>query len=156
MGLLQGVLFGLLFNSANDTTADSGGTGALVAGVLLVVAVLLLVSAVRQLIADDDPDAPPPKWMTMTATMRPLRAFLVGVGVLAVGTKFWVFTLTGVGAISDADLSRGASIGIFVLLWSLCSRYIYWSSAPLSSRRSVQRSCSTARQSGCACTVGSS
>lgn len=114
--LLQGALFGFVFDSADDTSTEGGGgTSPVVAGVLLVVAVLLLVTAVRQLLSEDDPDAPPPKWMTMTASMRPAKAFLLGFGVLAIGVKFWVFTLTAIGAIGDADLSRTGAITTFVV-----------------------------------------
>ena len=114
--LAQGVLFGLVFSGGSSTTADSsGGPGPVVSGLLLVLAVLFYVMAVRQVTAKDDPDAPPPRWMTMTETMGPTKAFLIGAGLLGIGVKFWVFTLGAVGAIADAGLGSAASIGLFLL-----------------------------------------
>lgn len=114
--LFQGVGFGFVFSSSDDVAADgSSGTGPVVSGVLLVLAVALYTTAIKQILYDEDPDAPPPKWMTMTASMGMGRGFLFGVGVLAIGAKFWVFTLGAAGDVSDADLSRGAGIGALIL-----------------------------------------
>lgn len=116
--LLQGVLFGFVFTSADDTTTTTDGasdSGSVVSGLLLVLAVVLYVTAIKQILHDEDPDAPPPTWMTMTESVGPGKAFLLGAGVLLVGAKFWVFTLSAVGAIDAENLSQGASIGTFVL-----------------------------------------
>lgn len=86
---------------------------------LLIVAVLFLVTAVRQFLGEDDPDEPPPKWMVMVDGITPLKAFLIGAGLLVVGAKFWVFTLSALAAIGDADLGQpGATISflLFVVL----------------------------------------
>lgn len=112
--LAQGVLFGLVLTGSSTQPSDGGGPGPFASGILLVLAFLLYALALRQATADDDPDAPPPRWMTMTEGMGPRRPFLVGAGVLAIGPKFWVFTLAAVGAISDADLGCAAGITIFL------------------------------------------
>jgi hypothetical protein len=108
--LAQGVLFGVILSSS-DVEATSQGSSAITSTLLVVVAVLFLVMALRKLLADDDPDAPPPRWMQATASMTPGKAFLFGAGLLAIGAKFWVFTLSAIAAIGEADLGRAASIG---------------------------------------------
>jgi threonine/homoserine/homoserine lactone efflux protein len=113
--LVQGVLFGAVFTMSDQTATDGESTSPIVSTVLLVIAVLLYVTAARSAMSDDDPDAPPPKWMSMTATLTPGKAFLMGAGYLLIAPKFWVFTLTAVGAISDAELSVSSSILAFVV-----------------------------------------
>ena len=111
----QGIAFGLVLSSSEDGAATSQGSSAIASILLVVVAVLLLVTALRQLLAGDDPDAAPPKWLEAAASMAPGKAFLLGAGLLAIGAKFWVFTLGAIAAIDEADLSRSASILAFVV-----------------------------------------
>lgn len=118
--LAQGILFGLVFSSDRALAEETGARpGPVLSTLLLVLAVLFLVMAVRQLLVDIDPDAPPPRWMAMTETMAPTKAFLIGTGLMLVGVKFWVFTLSAVGAIGAAELSRGASIVTFLVFVAL-------------------------------------
>ena len=117
--LVQGLLFGLVFQSSDEATSDSSGSGPVLSTILLVLAVLFYVTALKHLLRHDDADAPPPKWMTMTASMKPGKAFLIGAGYIAVSAKFWVFTLGAVGAIGDADLGRARSILDFLLFVAL-------------------------------------
>ena len=42
---------------------------------------------------EPDPDAPPPKWLTMLEGLTPLRALLLGFGFILIAIKLWVFTL---------------------------------------------------------------
>jgi hypothetical protein len=112
--LLQGLLFGLVFSSSDESGTGAADQGVVVSTVLLVMALLFYVTAARQVLGDDDPDAPPPRWMTMTASMTPGKAFLVGAGYLVIAAKFWVFTLGAVGAIAEADLGRSASVATFL------------------------------------------
>lgn len=76
--LLQGLFFRLVFSSSGQTAEPAGGPGPVVSALLLVMAVVFYVTALRQILAHDDEDAPPPKWMAMTASMTPGRAFLIG------------------------------------------------------------------------------
>ena len=118
--LAQGILFGLVFSSDRALAEETGARpGPVLSTLLLVLAVLFLVMAARQLLVDIDPDAPPPRWMAMTETMAPAKAFLIGTGLMLVGVKFWVFTLSAVGAIGAAELSRGASIVTFLVFVAL-------------------------------------
>ena len=111
--LAQGALFGLVFTGAGSGSAE--GTGLFEAGLLLVIAILLLTAAVRSLLGGSDEDDPPPKWMKLTASATPGRAFLLGAGFVAVAAKLWVFTLGAIGAIEEAALGRWASIAVFLL-----------------------------------------
>jgi len=107
------VLFGLVIaNDGADGTA--GGPGLIVSTLLLVVGVLFVLTALKALLHEEDSDAPPPKWLTMTETMTPLRAGLFGAGLIAVGAKFWVLTLSAIAVISAADLGRSSSVLTFL------------------------------------------
>jgi Sap, sulfolipid-1-addressing protein len=112
--LAQGVVFGLILSSS-EVESTSQGSAAIASTLLVVVAVLLLVMALRQLLADDDPDATPPRWMQATASMTPGPAFLLGAGLLAISAKFWVFTLSAIAAIGEADLGRSGSVAAFLV-----------------------------------------
>ena len=117
--LVQGLLFGLVFTASDQVTSENGGSSPVVSTILLVLAVLFYVTALKQILKHEDSDAPPPKWMTMTASMTPGKAYVIGAGYLAVSAKFWVFTLGAVGAIGDADLGRTSSILNFLLFVAL-------------------------------------
>lgn len=113
--LAQGALFGLVFAGVGAESETGDGIGFVEAGLLLVIAVLLLTTAVRTLLGGSDEDDPPPRWMKLTASATPGRAFLLGAGFVAVAAKLWVFTLGAIGAIEEAALGRVASIAVFLL-----------------------------------------
>jgi hypothetical protein len=119
--LAQGLVFGLLLGSGSESGSGSSsdGPGTALSLLLLVLAILFYVSAARQVMKHPDEDAPPPKWMTMIDGLRPGRAFLLGVGLLAIGAKFWVFTLGAIAVIGDAGLSLEASILVFLVFVAL-------------------------------------
>jgi Sap, sulfolipid-1-addressing protein len=113
--LAQGVIFGLVLSSGEETSGTSDGQGAVVSTILLAAAVLFLVTAFRQAFLDEDPDAPPPRWLALTESITSLRAFLLGAGMLLISVKLWVFTLSAIAAIADADLGRSESIVTYVV-----------------------------------------
>ena len=114
--LVQGLVFGLLLGArSDDAGGGDGGSSVLVSVVLLVLAILFYVVAARQLLKHPDDDAPPPKWMAMLDGVAPGRAFLLGVGLVAISAKFWVFTLGAIAAIGDAGLGLSGSIAAFLL-----------------------------------------
>jgi len=80
-----------------------------------VLAIVFYVSAGKQLMKHPDEDAPPPKWMAMIDDMQPGRAYGLGVGLLAIGAKPWVFTLGAIAAIGEAGLDQGAAIHTFLV-----------------------------------------
>ena len=114
--LLQGLIFGLILtNSAASSTQESSGKSPIVSTLLLVLGILLLITAYKQWRKDDDPDAPPPKWLTMIDRISPLKAFGLGFGLLLIGGKFWVFTLGAIGLISQAHLGQPSSTVAYLL-----------------------------------------
>lgn len=112
--LLQGAVFGLAIggSAAGD---DPATASTLRSALLLVVAILLLVMAVKKLVTDEDPDAPPPAWLTRVGSLTPGRAFLTGAGLLVIAPKFWVFTLGAIAAIEEAGLAWSAAAATFLL-----------------------------------------
>jgi threonine/homoserine/homoserine lactone efflux protein len=114
--LLQGLVFGLILaDSAADTAEDYGGKSPIVLTLLLVLGILLLISAYRKWRKEDDPDDPPPKWLTMVDSFSPLKAFTIGFGLLLIGPKFWVFTLGAIGVIGEAQLEQPSSTFAYLL-----------------------------------------
>ena len=117
--LSQGVLFGFVLSESGADSVASGSPGVVASGLLLVFAVLFYVTALRMALADDDADAPPPKWMSKAESMSPMGAFGAAAGYVAISLKFWVFTLGAIGAISDAHLGRVTSVLTFVAFVAL-------------------------------------
>lgn len=111
--LVQGVLFGLVFNNT-DTSGGENDARTITAVLLLVVAILMLITAARQFLADDDPDAPPPKWMKLLDSLTPVRAFAMGAGLILIAAKHWVFMFGALSTIREGDLSRTESIVAFL------------------------------------------
>jgi hypothetical protein len=118
--LLQGLIFGLILTDSTAAAVDEGsGKSALVSTLLMLLGILFLIAAYKKWIKEDDPDAPPPKWIAMIDSITPLHAFGIGFGLLLIGAKFWVFTLSAISVIGDAHLGQPASSVaylIFVLL----------------------------------------
>jgi threonine/homoserine/homoserine lactone efflux protein len=108
--LLQGVIFGLIL-SPGDTSAKSP----VVSTLLLVLGILLLITAYKQWRNENDGDDPPPKWMVMLDTLTPLKAFRMGAGLVLISGKFWVFTLSAIGVIEEAELGQPSSTVAFLL-----------------------------------------
>ena len=119
--LLQGLIFGTILHWGARSTDSNHRHHWIVSTVLLVVAVLFLVTAARELFSGDDPNAPPPKWMTMLTSATPTKAFFIGAGVITVSVKAWVFTLAAISVIGNANMSRPANIGSYVLFVALAA-----------------------------------
>ena len=84
--------------------------------------IILILLGIRQILSGVDPDEPPKKWMEHLAEFSPFTAFLVGIGVSAVGLKTLSIYAAALGIILTADLnvvSTLVSIGIAILV--LCS-----------------------------------
>ena len=114
--LLQGLIFGLILTGGVSATAEeSSGKGPIVSTLLLVLGIFFLITAYKQWRKDDDPDAPPPKWLAMMDSVTPLKAFGLGFGLLLIGAKFWVFTLTAIAVIGEAALGQPTSTLTYLL-----------------------------------------
>lgn len=116
--LAQGVLFGLILTGGSPNPNDvSEGSGWIKSTLLLVLGILLLTTAYRAFVSEPDPDAPPPKWLTMMDTMTPLVAFAMGAGMILISPKMWVFTLGAIGGVGDAMLGQQPTSTVTYLLF---------------------------------------
>jgi hypothetical protein len=113
--LLQGLIFGTILHWGARSTDPNHAHHWIVSTVLLVVALLFLVTAGRELFSGDDPNAPPPKWMTMLTSATPTKAFFIGTGVMTVSVKSWVFTLAAIGVIGNAGMERAANVVTYIV-----------------------------------------
>jgi hypothetical protein len=111
--LAQGIVFGYVFTSDPAATTDTGGN-LIVSTLLIVLGVLMLVTAYRKWDKDEDPDAPPPKWIAAVGSLSAPKALGIGAAVVALSTKQWVFTLAAIGVLGRAHLGPPASIGLFL------------------------------------------
>ena len=74
-------------------------------GFFLIAGLLLLILAIRNFFVEDDPDAPPPKFMTMLAKLGPFKLFGLGIGISIIQPRFMIFVLLGASMIAEARLS---------------------------------------------------
>jgi hypothetical protein len=107
--VLQGMLFGYVFASAADAQ-DENGAGIMASTLLLTVGILLLITAAKRWRKEDDPDAPPPKWMATLSAVPPFRAFTMGGLLMALAIKQWFFTLSAIAVIDGAQLGPTRSL----------------------------------------------
>ncbi len=82
----------------------------------LFVGLLVLILAIRNFFMEDDPDAPPPKFMTILAKLGPVKLFGLGFAISIIQPRFIIFVLVGVSIIAEARLSTTESfISLLVL-----------------------------------------
>lgn len=110
--LLQGAVFGLILSPG---PGENSGKSPVVSTLLLVLGILLLIAAYKQWRSEDDPDAPPPKWMVMLDTLTPRKALGMGAGLVLISGKFWVFTLSAIAVIEEAQLGQPSGVAAFLL-----------------------------------------
>lgn len=109
---IQGLLIALMLSgdAFDQRSSSAAAVGPVESGFLIALAVLLFATAVQQALAGEDPDAPPPKWLDKAESISAPRAFLLGVGLVLISAKFWVFSLGVVGAIREAGISFPAGV----------------------------------------------
>jgi hypothetical protein len=106
-------VFHFVFASAAGTeSADSSGV--IGSTLLTVVGILLLVAAYKKWRKEEDPDAPPPKWMAMLGGLSAPKAFGFGALLMLVAVKQWVFTLSAVAIVEEAQLTGIDAVLSFV------------------------------------------
>ncbi|MCL4267806.1 MAG: GAP family protein [Anaerolineae bacterium] len=114
--LLQGLIFWFVFTSSDAAAVDgSSGKSLVISTLLLILGIFLLITAYKQWRGEDDPDGPPPKWLTMIDSATPRKAFGIGFGLPLIGAKLWVFTLSALATIADAQLGQPASTVAYLL-----------------------------------------
>jgi len=116
MRILQGVLFGLVLDRPS---AGAGEKGAIASTLMMTLGILLLINAFKKIRKEEDPDDPPPGWMTMIDNMTVFKAFQAGVGLLLISAKMWVFTLGALSVIGEAELGQPAATLVFLLFMLL-------------------------------------
>jgi hypothetical protein len=114
MRLAQGVLFGLVLGTAMGTSSEDGQRLG-VSTLLLIIGILLLITAVKKWQKAEDPDEPPPRWMTAIGDLSAVKAFGAGALFVTIAVKQWVFTLSAIGVISEAGVGEAANIGLYLI-----------------------------------------
>jgi hypothetical protein len=111
--LLQFVLFSRIFGAV----LDSGGESELdlMSSILLLLAgIVLLITAVKTWFKETDPDAPPSKWIAALNRISAPAAFGMAVVMMFLGFKQWVFTLSAIAIIDEAEMGKIGSVLAYV------------------------------------------
>lgn len=109
--LLQGLIFGLIIFDQES----GGGKSPVAMTFQLMLGVLLLITAYKKWRNEEDPDAPPPKWLTTIDSVSPFKAFWFGFGMVALSGKAWVFTLGAISSIAEKELGQASAVWAFIL-----------------------------------------
>ncbi len=112
------VLWGLLcINLAGFISSSSSvGTSTVTVVFFLVFGLLLIILAVRTFFGEDDPDTPPPKFMTILDEIGPIKLFGLGIAICFMQPRFIILILAGASIITDANLTASENfIAILVL-----------------------------------------
>ena len=106
------VLWGLVsLNLAGHIfSTNPGGASSISEVIFLIFGLLLLILAVRNLFGEDDPDAPPPKILTLLDKLGPVKLFGLGIGLSLMQPRFIFLVLAGATIIADAKLSTTQNI----------------------------------------------
>lgn len=107
-------LFHFVFVAAAGQS-DADDSVNIASALLTVVGILLLITAYKKWRKEEDPDAPPPKWMTMLDGLKPLKAFGIGALLMLVAVKQWVFTLSAIAIVEGAKVSDAEAVLAFVV-----------------------------------------
>jgi threonine/homoserine/homoserine lactone efflux protein len=98
------------------SSTSSAGSSTVAELFLLIFGLLLLILAVRNFFGEDDPDTPPPKFMTILDELGPIKLFGLGIAISLMQPRFIIFVLAGASIIVEAKLPTSENIiSIFVL-----------------------------------------
>jgi hypothetical protein len=113
--LLQGLVFGLAV-SLYDITQGKYVPEPIFSILLLITGLLLMAIALGQMIAyrTNRHNAPSPRWLTLIHDLTPVKALGLGALLVVTSSKAWLFTLTAIGVISQAELSPLPSLIAFL------------------------------------------
>lgn len=112
------VLWGLLcLNIAGFISSSSSvGTGTVSVVFFLIFGLLLLILAIRTFFGEDDPDTPPPKFMSILDNIGPFKLFGLGIAICFMQPRFVILILAGSSIIADAKLPASENfIAVLVL-----------------------------------------
>jgi uncharacterized membrane protein YidH (DUF202 family) len=114
--LVQGLIFGLAFAPAVD--AESAAGIQLIGPTLLtIVGILLLTMGVKKWRKgnDDEDGDEPPAWMSRLTDISAFKAAGSGALLILLAVKQWVFTLSAISIIEEAQPGTMAGIGLYLL-----------------------------------------
>lgn len=112
--LTQGFLFGNVLAASPDAQTEQGAH-AITSILLLLIGILLWITATLKGLKQEDPDAPPPKWLKMFDSISVAKAFGLSMALMLVAVKQWVFTLGVLGVISEANLETPNNVIAFLI-----------------------------------------
>jgi threonine/homoserine/homoserine lactone efflux protein len=117
--------WGIFFLFLSGKISEAGGLEKpmAISAVKLFLGVLLLVLAVRSLLGEDDPDAPPPKWMAMIDKVSARELFGIGALLSVIQIRFVLLMAAGAILIVDAGLAMGQNI-IALLILAFCMIWV--------------------------------
>lgn len=110
--LLQGLLFNVIFTEVNEEYP--GGDDLIVSTLLLVLGIFLLHTAIKKWNKEEDPDAPPPQWMSNLDNITAIKAAGMGALYVLISPKQWLFTQIAIGMISDSELSFLSNVLLYL------------------------------------------
>ncbi len=114
--LLQGLVFGQVFASSGAAEVDgSSGQSLVVTTLITVLGILLLIAAYKKWSREEDPDDPPPKWLAAAGNLTPLKALALGFFLPLIMPKLWVFTLSALAVIVNAELEQPTNALVYLL-----------------------------------------
>lgn len=122
--LVQGVIFGLVFVPAVDAESAAGLT--IIGPTLLtLVGILLLVMGVKKWRkgGSDEDGQEPPAWMSALTGMSTLKAAGSGALLILLAVKQWVFTLSAISVIEEAQPGVPAGIALY-LFYTLATQLL--------------------------------
>ncbi len=114
------VLWGLVCLDLTDyiSSTSSAGSSTISEVFFLTFGLLLLILAVRNFFGEDDPDAPPPKFMAILDNLGPVKLFGLGIAISLMQPRFIIFVLAGASIIVVAKLPTTENI-ISILVLAL-------------------------------------
>jgi hypothetical protein len=115
--LVQGIVFGALISVA-DVSHRPGEVEIIVSLLKLVAGILMWAAALQQIVTRGDPDEPDgliTKWITLISALTPIRAFGLGALLVTTSARAWLFTLTALGVIRQAETAVVGSVVAYAL-----------------------------------------
>jgi hypothetical protein len=112
--LLQGIGFGSELGYSAVAQTKQGASG-IIHTLILVAGILMWITALKNWFKQEDPDAPPPRWMGMVSSVSRLKAFGLGMVAMAGAGKQWILTFYALGAIRVADLPSPHNVVAFLV-----------------------------------------
>jgi cytochrome c biogenesis protein CcdA len=112
------VLWGLIALDLADfiSSTSSANYSAISEIFFLIFGLLLVILAVRNFFGEDDPDAPPPRFMAILDKLGPFKLFGLGFAISLMQPRFIFLVLAGASIIAEARLSSSETfISILVL-----------------------------------------